>query len=102
MTNKRLNCTECAWKTDREACRACRAENRAIGNEDTPGQLERSAYAETDDFKVLGELAEAVKDIKDDTAFNSFLCIAGEQHVHWARHHADETPYAMPKLGIQN
>jgi hypothetical protein len=37
-----------------------------------------------------------------DSAFNSFVCVAGEEHVHFIFHQVDEVEYLVPKYGLQN
>jgi len=101
-----MDCTNCPWKYDREACRACRAENANILAVDVPGAQERAESQDwvadvcrklEDALGVQGWAVEAA-----DAAFMGFLCAAGHDHVHYIRHKVDEIEYTDSLYGLQN
>jgi hypothetical protein len=94
-----MDCSNCAWGTDREACRACRQEQSLkaqsvtrqpwdIGH-DVPGFQERTESA-------------IMADASADGHFQGFLALKGEEHVHYIRHAVDEVEYVDHQYGHQN
>jgi len=72
-----LNCSNCPWGSDREACRACRQEQELTAKE-------------------VHEAMDA------DSVFQSFVTLAGEEHRHYDFSGVDPVEYTQPKYGHQN
>ena len=72
-----LNCSNCPWGSDREACRACRQEQ------------ELSA-------KEVHEV------IAPDFTLRSFIALAGEEHRHYDFSGIDPVEYTQSKYGHQH
>lgn len=107
-----LNCSNCPWASDPEACRICRAQQaekaKAVDrlmDADVPGHVAR-VKSQDKMNKLLGTLEAALRANWEfhavDAVLLGFVCILGQEHVHWIGVKADAIEWTDPEYGHQN
>jgi len=111
-----MDCDNCVWKGGKEACRQC----RQLAELEEQG-IERQPWDIGHDIPQARERAEAQPWVKDisrklessngiktwafntaDEALLGFMCLVGEEHVHYVVHTVDSVEYTEPQYGYQN
>lgn len=98
-TSKQLGCSQCAWRTDREACQICKQGTGGSFKDIDAMIAEEPLQFRHNEPPSKEELKQAME---ADATFQGFLCLRGEEHKHYIIGHVDEIEYTDSRYGNQN